>query len=90
VLQPQSIDLCLLGVERPDLLYSTPDHQKYLIAGRVKRHAVVFTRCAMDGDDIPLADVDVHELGAQCAVRQGPRRARTSSGIFGQPARSPE
>ena len=31
---PESIDLCLLGVERPDLLYSTPDHQKYPIAGR--------------------------------------------------------
>lgn len=38
---PERIDLCLLGVESPDLLYSTPDHQNYLIAGRVQRSDIV-------------------------------------------------
>src|SRR5674476_1120159 len=59
---PERIDLGLLGVGGPDFLYPTPDHKDYLATGRVQRHPGLLARCTMDGDDILLADGDVHEL----------------------------
>jgi hypothetical protein len=66
---PERIDLGLLGMGSPDLLYSTSAHENYVVARRVQRQAVVLTRCTMDGDDILLAGGDVYELGAKRAVR---------------------
>ena len=70
---PERINLGLVGVGGPDLLYATTGHKTHMAARRIPRQAVVLTCCAMHGDDVLLADGDVHKFGAERAVRQRPQ-----------------
>ena len=85
-LGPERIHLGLLGVGRPDLLYSTPDHASYLAARRVQRPAVVPTRCTLDAYDILLT-------GRCPRAPYGTCRATTAPGVqethLGSPASPP-
>ena len=64
---PERIDLGLVGLERTDLLYSTPDHNNNLRAGRVQPQPIALACCAMDGHHMPLAGGDVQHRNAQRA-----------------------
>lgn len=86
---PERIDLGLLGMGSPDLLYSTSAHENYVVARRVQRQAVVLTRCTMETTYFSLAAMSTSSVRS-VPCDNGPRSARNSSWISGQPTRTPE